>query len=53
MPSSCDRIPLMSNAVCVPIVMTPTSMNSWIAWLRSPAAMKIRPTPVQRKNDGG
>ena len=50
MPSSCESTPLMSKAVCVPTVMMPTSMNSWIAWLSSPAAMKIRPTPVQRKN---
>ena len=40
----------MSNAVLVPIVIHPTSTNSWTAWARSPAAMKISATPVQRKN---
>ena len=39
----------MSKAVLVPNVMTPTSMNSWTAWLSRPAAMKMRAMPVQRK----
>ena len=47
---SCGRIELMSNSVCVPMLMTPISMNSWTAWLSRPAAMKTSATPVQRKN---
>ena len=39
----------MSKALVLPTVITPISTNSCTAWLSSPAAMKIRATPVQRK----
>ena len=39
----------MSNAVSVPIVIHPASTNSWMPWLNSPAAMKIKAMPVHWK----